>query len=461
MLKMSRRGTVEVVRELSVPEDQALRRAFGRYAEPEDRAAGAAVIQRYQRVGAGCWFLCDCLGPEVVPPALVPVSEAHIRRHYDPPWPRHDLECEFHRDAAEQRAITRSYVRLPEGKAVSLLAGLGSDDGERAPRLKSRSYGRRRGALATLLMHLIETASLNRVAASGVVAPVSEQYKALRAATAGIELDKGVQLSRCLCTYLPALPEFMDRIAQMPPGRFPKSGRPHGILIVVVEDASVGVLKPLRGDPVAVRGQIAVFGEREGHSRQSVEDRRARSPYLAICVVGRPSPRSPVEVLKAYLHPCMSAGHLMPVDSNLERHTFQVLVQLRTWLFHKKGIGLSIVKPLFDMSARTGLTESESDGDTPHEPCIPDFLLEADRVPKGGRSLLVIETMGYADVQYRDRKQFSHARMGLVTGQSPVVEHDFHYPLNRSQIERDRHFWLDCRWHITGSTERHRVPGAP
>jgi len=449
------------VRELSVPEDQALRRAFGRYAEPEDRAAGAAVIRRYQRVGAGCWFLCDCLGPKVVPPALVPVSEAHIRRHYEHPWPAHDLDCEFHRDAAEQRAITRSYVRLPEGKAVSLLASLGGDDSESTPRLKSRSYGRRRGALATLLMQLIETAGLNRVAASGVVAPISDQYKALRAATAGIELDKGVQLSKCLCTYLPALPEFMLRIGQMPPGQFPKSGRPHGILIAVMGDASAGVLQPLRGDPVAVRGEIAIFGEREGHSRQSVKDRRARSPYLAICVVGRPAPRSPVEVLKAYLHPCISAGQLMPVDSNLERHTFQGMVQLRTWLFHKKGIGISIVKPLFDMSARSGATELDSNTDTPREPCIPDFLLEADRVPKGGKSLLVIETMGYADVQYRDRKQLTHTRMGLVTGHSPVIEHDFHFPFSQSQIERDRRFWLDCRWHITGSIDQNRILGAP
>lgn len=138
----------------------------------------------------------------------------------------------------------------------------------------------------------------------------------------------------------------------------------------------------------------------------------------------------------------------MPVDSNLERHTFQILVQLRTWLFHKKGIGLSVVKPLFDMSARAGVSEAESD--ILHEPCIPDFLLEADRVPKGGKSLLVIETMGYADALYRDRKQLTHTKMRLVTGQSPVVEHDFHYPFYRSQIERDRHFWLDCRWQITG-----------
>ncbi len=200
MLKVSRRGAVQDVRELSMQEDRALRPAFGRFAEPDARPAGAAVIRRYQRVGAGCWFLCDCLRGGDRPPALVPVSEAHLRRHYEEPWPGHDLDCDFHRDTAEQRAITRSYAQLPEGKAVSLLARLGGDDGQRAPRLTSRSYGRRRGALATLLMELIVKADLNRVAASGVVAPISDQYKALRTASAGIELDEGVKLSSLLCT---------------------------------------------------------------------------------------------------------------------------------------------------------------------------------------------------------------------------------------------------------------------
>jgi len=84
VLKMSRRGTVQDVQELSVQEDQALRRAFGRSAEPDARPAGAAVTRRHQRSDAGCWILCDCLGTDDRPPTLVPVSEAHIRRHYEP-----------------------------------------------------------------------------------------------------------------------------------------------------------------------------------------------------------------------------------------------------------------------------------------------------------------------------------------------------------------------------------------
>ncbi len=179
MLQVSRRGGVQDQRVLSLQEDQALRQAFGRYAEPDARAAGAAVVHRYQRTSAGDWFLCNCLGQVDRPPALVPVAEAHIRRHHEPPWPDHDPECDFYRDAAEQRAITRSYARLPDGKRVALLTRLKTDGRTRPQQLTGRSFARSRGALATLLMHLIEDSGLNQVQSLGGIAALGEQYKAL------------------------------------------------------------------------------------------------------------------------------------------------------------------------------------------------------------------------------------------------------------------------------------------
>jgi hypothetical protein len=77
-------GKLEGLRDLSVHEDRALRDVFGRWPEPWARAAGAAVVQAYQRVGTGHWFLCDCV-TSARPPALVPVSESYIRRHHGRP----------------------------------------------------------------------------------------------------------------------------------------------------------------------------------------------------------------------------------------------------------------------------------------------------------------------------------------------------------------------------------------
>jgi hypothetical protein len=53
MLTVTPRGRAEGLRELSAQEDRALRDAFGRWPESGARAAGAAVVQAYQRVGAG------------------------------------------------------------------------------------------------------------------------------------------------------------------------------------------------------------------------------------------------------------------------------------------------------------------------------------------------------------------------------------------------------------------------
>jgi hypothetical protein len=255
---------------------------------------------------------------------------------------------------------------------------------------------------------------------------------------------------RCpgFCTYLPALPDLIAKIEGASPSRFRKTHRPHGLLIAVVADASIGHVRPLRGEPIPVRGEIAIFGERKGHSRQTAEERRARSPYLAACVVGRAAADAPVEVLKAYLHPCVSAGHLMLVDSDLERRTLAVLVQLQTWLREKKALRITIKKPVFDLPEIPGgllLEDSESSA-----PCIPDFVVQATDVTAGGSEKLIVETMGYADHVYRERKVRTHTPMSEAFDRAPVVQHDFHFPLDQTQDARDRRLWLRCRWLIAG-----------
>ncbi len=306
-------------------------------------------MHRYQRAGSSGWILCDCLGQVERPPVLIPVAEAHIRRHHEPPWPDYDPECDFYRDAAEQRAITRSYARLSDGKGVALLARLKTSERIRPQQLTGRSFARSRGALATLLMHLIEEGGLNQIQPLGGVVALGEQYKAMRRAAQHVQIDEGILLSEFLCTYPPALPDLCARIARVSPSVFRRSKRPHGVLISAVADASIGHLRLFGAEAVPVRGEITIFGEREGHARQTAIERRSRSPYLAVCLVGRSVPTQPVEVLKAYLHPCVSPGHLMPMDSNYERRTFQLLLQLQTWLLKNKAMSLVIKKLVFDL----------------------------------------------------------------------------------------------------------------
>jgi hypothetical protein len=112
---------------LSADEDRALRLAFGRFAKPAAKSAGAAVVRRYQHLGFGNWFFCDCQDSGCRPPTLIPVLESYIRRHTDPAWPQHADGCDFQREPAEQRAITRSYARPPSGP-LRLLQSFPDDD---------------------------------------------------------------------------------------------------------------------------------------------------------------------------------------------------------------------------------------------------------------------------------------------------------------------------------------------
>jgi hypothetical protein len=46
---------------LAPEEDRLLREALGRYGgKPEARSKAAAVVARYQQMGAGMWLLCPC-----------------------------------------------------------------------------------------------------------------------------------------------------------------------------------------------------------------------------------------------------------------------------------------------------------------------------------------------------------------------------------------------------------------
>jgi hypothetical protein len=69
------------------------------------------------------------------------------------------------------------------------------------------------------------------------------------------------------------------------------------------------------------------------------------------CVVGRRQPDGVVEVLRAYLQPCVSTLWLLPVDSSFERRTVRLLVSLQRWVSRHDGAALTVEKPVFDMAA--------------------------------------------------------------------------------------------------------------
>ena len=69
---------------------------------------------------------------------------------------------------------------------------------------------------------------------------------------------------------------------------------------------------------------------------------------------------------------------------------------------------------------------------------------------RGGRTTVIVETMGYADASYRGRKERVHTAMSAALGGAPVVQHDFHLPPGWDQDRRDARFWREVRWAVTG-----------
>jgi len=118
---------------------------------------------------------------------------------------------------------------------------------------------------------------------------------------------------------------------------------------------------------------------------------------------------------------------------------------LRRWLGSQRRVRVSIEKPLMD------LFPEAPPGTPPHPPCIPDFVVRrADGA--GGRSngAVIVETMGFADENYRERKRRIHPLLSAVLGGAPIITHDFHEPQGRTQSWRDNSFWRTLRWTVTG-----------
>ncbi len=439
MLQVMRRGGGSAASLLTAEHDAVLRAAFGRAGRQAARAAAAIIVNEHHSVGR--WFTCDCLGDMKSPPVLVPVIGSFIRRHVEGRWPEHAEWCDFYRDPSAQAAVSASY-RLQA--ATGLVRAFAGEPTRLRPDVSHCGTEHRRSRLARMLFKLLHEAGLATFR-YGQAQTIKQQYTAMRRAAASLQLEDVVQVSSALCTYRPALEEFFDKVAAMPEASFRKTRNPHGLLVDVARSASKGVIEPVQGEPLQVAGKISIFGERDGRDAGPGLS-ATRGPYLMVCLVGRRAPKARVEVLRAYLHPCMSVSWLFPVDSDLERQTMMRLVASGRWFRDLRGFPLTIQKPLWDLAeAPQVLPSGEIEA---HEPILPDFIVQVGEGAAARR--VVVETMGYAHAAYRARKHRLRPEMERLAG-APVVEHDFHLPAEWSQRQRDGAFSTSCRQALLGS----------
>lgn len=437
MLSVAPKGQVSPAISLTDAEDRLLRRAFGRYCDPAQRAAAADIVRRWQIDGPGHWILCDCLGPpgeDGRPPALIPVAEAYLRRHVYGDWPAHSPDCDFFKEAAEQRAVTRSY-RLSD-RVEPVVRGFGGDPTTYRVNLSGISHAEDRPPLARLLMRVIHEAGLDKVLPGWDERDLAGQYRMLRRAARDIPLTGTIRLARYLETFVPDYEVFRAKIESIPATKF-KASRPHGIIICAAQEIMAGTIVVNDRQSLPVLGRISVFGETEGHGRLQDASSR-RPPYLVAALVARPSPDEPAAILRAYAHPVAARSHLLLVDSNYERRTLARLITLQRWLLKTRNILATIEKPLFDIGIAD--PDDEDPGAAEHlpdhgggngergarPPVIPDFVVRA-KSASGGLATVIVETMGYDDERYRERKERIHPLMRAALNAAPIVLHQCHY----------------------------------
>lgn len=443
-LRAAPKGTVDGTVGLAPEEDRLLRKAFGRYGgTPEARRAAASVVARYQQMGAGMWLLCPCRSVSGRNAVLVPVAQTHVRRHEADRWPSHAPSCDFYRDPAEQNLLVGSYVG-PVDRPFSLARRFGAAEQQLKRSFVANSYATRRPGLARLLMRLVDEAGLQKIPANWQPPPLVDQIKAVWGAARKVSLDAGVALPQFFCPSPGRIGELIEKIEAAPPCLF-KRTRPHGVLIARIGSIRAGVLEPIAGEAIPVRGRIAVFGERPGEESEIRTTPSVRAPYLAACVVGRAEDNGPVEVLSAYVHPCAGEHHLMLVDSDYERRTLRQLRHLQAWLSAKRGVSLAIEKPVFDLGP-----PCDDDGFLEgRDPCLPDFILHA--TGAGARKTIIVETMGFADEVYRVRKARMHEIMSAALEGAPVVPHEMPGDGSGEKRDRDRALWRGVMGLIGGS----------
>jgi hypothetical protein len=375
-------------------------------------------VRRLQSTDRGFWILCDCRPASEKPAALVPVEERFLRRHVTDNWPQHAPSCEFYREPAEQVEISASYRPLPKPQ-VRLLRSFETSAAAPLERRETSMPANRRPQLARLLVRLLAEGGLQRVDAGGFTPPpVPDQLKSIWTVARTTSIDRGVLMANVFCMSLAKLPVLMEQIATAPPERY-RYTRPHGLLMIRLREVQAGKLIALNGEELPVVGRLAVFGERPEDEPGPAED--ARAPYIALCIVARPTPIDAVQIVSAYVHPCASMQRVMLVDSDYERQTLDILLQFQRQMARRHQVAVIIEKPMESIGPAT------DDTGTALPPLIPDFVVTA-RYRDCSERRVLVETMGYADEGYRQRKLRLHPEMKHSADAGAVIEHDFHLP---------------------------------
>jgi hypothetical protein len=426
MLRYSVRPSRLPVGTLSKEDDSVIRRAFGGAPEMACRVEGERLVSLHRK--SDHWFLCDCRPDAERSPTLFLSDAGHIQREEKGRGTEHDESCPFFRNDTRQKKFVQRYKRRSSDKRKFRLVIKFKNDDDKIPSTSTVTKHSDRPALAQVLFEVLQEAGLNNIPVEepfcGGKPALEQTRQRIKEAAKSFYLTDGQRVVDWLAT---SVGEYKDLKKRLEAAR-QKWSRPHGLFIEVfykIENNGL-FLKDAEHPFATITGKLSVFGEKEAKSRP---------PYLVIGLLAQPyKDADHVELIRAYAHPCVAWDRWLPVDSNHERDTLDILVDCRNWLVDdKRKLPVTINKPLFDIGPDIG--------DIPREICKPDFVLNI-HSEAALNPVIVIETMGYDTDNYRKRKE----RMFLLFSQIgnrtdvPIIEHDFCLK-GVNDEDRDRQFF--------------------
>jgi hypothetical protein len=308
-------------------------------------------------------FACDCRPEEKRRPLITTNKKGHLVRIEHDRCTRHSLECVFFRSQSEQRGYRHAYRPSTQDERYLLNApfasGVADDTRGGLPERGSQEFTSRASppsSLQRILWLLLDGARINNSRRKTFNRYQYEQINSISRYASNVVvgtlkggIGKPISLLDILCFYPQDIGAFRRRLQQSPiinpeggtpPPCWPRSMRPQGYLIGVVDSVVGDKLQFLRNrHPVQVHGKISIFAEGSSNS--------LRPPYLAILNLAALNRDDlEVSVLDAYLHPIVSEDNWTPVDSRYERRAY---LSLTTTLNRLWDVGYEAIieKPLF------------------------------------------------------------------------------------------------------------------
>ncbi|MBU9819631.1 hypothetical protein J1782_06995 [Rahnella sp. BCC 1045] len=403
--KKAPRGALK--RWLSEEEETAVRNVFGRkqVRSAQERALAEHVILEMRK--SELWLQCSCVAGDT--PAL---NSANLMSETQTLFlsgfgHSHASACPMFRVFKGDEGATRAGTRKTAGsKRLNYRDFLPADESDatiKAPGKpvsagEDRTRRKRRPRLARLLMTLIEDAGLNTFSP---ITPLPSQaartwLDTLAASAGAQEFIRGRRLSE-IVRFQPAMGEAaQERLMQeleRPDAHWP-AGKARVFYQIFMSDQVTR-----EHVTFAWNGGERRFVPERGVSINGESQEGLRPPYWVILAFKRGTEGGLI-CSEGYAHALFRRNCPVPVDSGLERQTLEGIAEVATWLKGKAG-ELTLVKPLFDIEVNV---EGEKGF------VLPDFIIQA-RMPDGRERSVVIETMGYTDDEYCERKAEQHKGM--------------------------------------------------